>query len=95
MQASLNWYRNATSPEQREWASQFAGRQIEIPTCFIAGKQDWGVWQAPDALEAMETIACSTYLGRTLIDGAGHWVQQEQPEKVVAALVEFHKQVKV
>ena len=94
MQASLNWYRNATSSDHREWASQFAGRQITIPTCFIAGKQDWGVWQAPGALEAMETDACTSYLGRTLIDGAGHWVQQEQPEKVVVALAEFHKKLK-
>jgi pimeloyl-ACP methyl ester carboxylesterase len=24
-----------------------------------------------------------------LIDGAGHWVQQEQPEKISQALLEF------
>ncbi len=90
MQASLNWYRNSTSPAHGEWAAQFTGRTIDIPSCFIAGAQDWGVWQAPEALETMETRACSDYRGRTLIEGAGHWVQQEQPDKVVAALASFH-----
>jgi pimeloyl-ACP methyl ester carboxylesterase len=28
-------------------------------------------------------------LGCHLVDGAGHWVQQEQPEKVSALLAEF------
>ncbi len=93
MQASLNWYRNSTSPEHREWAGKLAGQTIDIPACFIAGAQDWGVWQAPGALEAMEEKACTNYLGRTLIEGAGHWVQQEQPEQVVKALKKFHDQV--
>lgn len=90
MQASLNWYRNATSAAHGAWAAQFAGRTIDIPACFIAGAQDWGVWQAPGALETMESAACSDYRGATLIDGAGHWVQQEQPDQVVAALNRFH-----
>lgn len=93
MQASLNWYRNSTSEAHRDWAAGFSGRTIDIPAFFIAGAQDWGVFQAPDALETMETQACSDYRGTTLIDGAGHWVQQEQPEKVVAALNRFHAAV--
>ncbi len=90
MQASLNWYRNSTSPAHGDWARQFAGKTIDIPACFIAGAQDWGVWQAPGALETMESKSCSDYRGTTLIDGAGHWVQQEQPDQVVAALNKFH-----
>lgn len=90
MQASLNWYRNSTSSAHSAWAAQFAGKTIDIPSCFIAGAQDWGVWQAPEALETMEATACSNYRGRTLIEGAGHWVQQEQPVEVVAALAEFY-----
>jgi pimeloyl-ACP methyl ester carboxylesterase len=31
-------------------------------------------------------------LGCHLIDGAGHWVQQEQPEKVSELLIEFLRQ---
>ena len=90
LQASLNWYRNATSAAHGAWARQFAGQTIDIPACFIAGAQDWGVWQAPGALETMEGASCADYRGTTLIDGAGHWVQQEQPGDVVAALNRFH-----
>jgi pimeloyl-ACP methyl ester carboxylesterase len=31
-------------------------------------------------------------LGCELLDGAGHWVQQEQAEKVSALLVQFLRQ---
>ena len=31
-------------------------------------------------------------LGCHLIDGAGHWVQQEQPEQVSRLLLQFLKQ---
>ncbi len=90
MQTSLNWYRNSTSSAHSAWAAKFAGKTIDIPCCFVAGAQDWGVRQAPEALETMERKACSDYRGRTLIEGAGHWVQQEQPDAVVAALARFH-----
>ena len=56
---------------------------------FIAGQQDWGWAQVPGALEAMETKATADYRGTHLIDGAGHWVQQEQPEEVVNLVLEF------
>ena len=37
----------------------------------------------------MRTRACTKMTGVHLIDGAGHWVQQEQPEQVAALLLEF------
>ena len=49
---------------------------------FISGKSDWGVYQSPGALERMQTSACTDMRGVHLLDGAGHWVQQEQPEQV-------------
>ena len=67
----------------------FSGRTIDVPSCFIAGKSDWGVYQAPGALEKMQTSACTRMLGCHLVDGAGHWVQQEQPEAVSRLLLEF------
>jgi pimeloyl-ACP methyl ester carboxylesterase len=37
----------------------------------------------------MQTRACSDLRGCHLIDGAGHWVQQEQPAAVNALLIDF------
>jgi pimeloyl-ACP methyl ester carboxylesterase len=37
----------------------------------------------------MQTEACTRMVGAHLVDGAGHWVQQEQPEAVNRLLLEF------
>ena len=50
---------------------------------------DWGTYQRPGAFERMQSAACTRMLGVHLIDGAGHWVQQEQPEQVGELLLEF------
>ena len=67
----------------------FSNRTIDVPACFIAGKSDWGTYQTPGAVDAMRNNACTRMVGFHLIDGAGHWVQQEQPEKVVELLAQF------
>jgi pimeloyl-ACP methyl ester carboxylesterase len=56
---------------------------------FIGGKSDWGVYQNPGALERLQKTLCTKMTGTHLVDGAGHWVQQEQPEAVSALLVDF------
>ena len=71
----------------------FSGRTIDVPSCFISGRQDWGTYQRPGAFEAMQTEACTNMLGVHLVDGAGHWVQQEQPEEVSRLLLKFVAQV--
>ena len=60
-----------------------------MPSCFIAGASDWGVYQKPGDLEQMQTSACTQMLGWHLVPGAGHWVQQEQPERVTKLLLRF------
>jgi pimeloyl-ACP methyl ester carboxylesterase len=67
----------------------FSGRSIDVPSMYIAGKSDWGVYQTPGAVDKMRTTACTRMVGFHLIDGAGHWVQQEQPEQVTTLLLEF------
>jgi pimeloyl-ACP methyl ester carboxylesterase len=88
-QGGLNWYRVRTvgryNPELELWS----GRTIDIPATFISGASDWGIHQTPGALEAMSTKLCTRWHHSDLIDGAGHWVQQEQPEAVVAHLLAF------
>ena len=67
----------------------FSGRTIDVPSMFIAGKSDWGTYQRPGNFERMQSTACTRMLGCHLIDGAGHWVQQEQPEAVSSLLIDF------
>jgi pimeloyl-ACP methyl ester carboxylesterase len=37
----------------------FSGRTIDVPSIFIAGKSDWGVYQTPGAVESMQNSACA------------------------------------
>jgi pimeloyl-ACP methyl ester carboxylesterase len=85
----LKWYRNAIDAEGAVKLQAYAGRRIDVPCCFIAGKSDWGTYQSPGALQAMESSACSQFRGAHLIEGAGHWVQQEQPAAVSELLINF------
>ena len=67
----------------------FAGRTVDVPTIFIAGRSDWCAYQRPGSLERMEQEACTDFRGSYFVDGAGHWVQQEQPEKTNEILLAF------
>ncbi|KAI1276411.1 Alpha/Beta hydrolase protein [Xylaria sp. FL0933] len=93
-QGALNWYRaqTATTPQSTRDMLLYAGRKIEVPCAFISGKQDWGNFQQPGAIEGYEdekTVKAGCFRGVTMVDGAGHWVQQEQPEAVVQAILSF------
>ena len=63
---------------------------VEQPSCFIAGSKDvvrtfvpgLDLYQTPD-------VHCSDMRVSRVIEGAGHWVQQEAPEEVNIALLEF------
>ncbi|MBV9591640.1 MAG: alpha/beta fold hydrolase [Hyphomicrobiales bacterium] len=88
-QGGLQWYRCRTEGIDTAELELFSGRTIDVPAVFIAGKSDWGYLQVPGACEAMRENACTRMLGCHLVDGAGHWVQQEQPERVSEILVEF------
>ena len=37
----------------------FSGRTIDVPSIFISGKSDWGVYQRPGAVERMNGGACT------------------------------------
>ena len=86
-QGGLQWYRCRTSGAFDAEHETFSGRTIDVPFWFIAGARDWGVHQVPGALHAMQATACTRMLGCHLLDGAGHWVQQEQPEAVTRLLL--------
>ena len=88
-QGGLNWYRCGKEAKYRAEMQMFSGLTINVPSCFIGGSSDWGVYQSPGSLERMQKTACTNMLGVHLAEGAGHWVQQEQPEKVSKLLIQF------
>lgn len=88
-QGGLQWYRCRTEAVGTAELQLFSGRTIDIPSLFVAGGSDWGVYQVPGAVERMRNSACTKMVGCHLLDGAGHWVQQEQPAQVTRLLLEF------
>ncbi|MXY24385.1 MAG: alpha/beta hydrolase [Acidobacteria bacterium] len=94
-QGGLQWYRSVSSVSSifgggiNADLQVFAGRTIDQPSLFIAGAHDWGIHQRPGALERMETQACTDLRGLHLLDGAGHWVQQEKSAEVNRLVLDF------
>jgi len=88
-QGGLQWYRCGTTGAFNSELEMFAGRKIDVPSCFIAGRSDWGPYQRGGDPEAGLRKACSRFRGFHLVEGAGHWVQQEQPGATARLLLEF------
>jgi len=87
----LNWYRNI----DRNWelTAPWQGATIDQPALFIAGSNDAVITgsMGKRALDEMDTVV-TNLKGKIFLDGAGHWIQQERPEEVNAALVGFLKE---
>jgi pimeloyl-ACP methyl ester carboxylesterase len=80
----LNWYRNF----DRNWETtpELAGAKISVPCLFIGGSAD------PVLLFTRRDRAAQVITGpyrEVMIDGAGHWLQQERPDEVNAHLLDF------
>jgi pimeloyl-ACP methyl ester carboxylesterase len=84
----LNRYRNW----HRDWdlLSPLADRKIEAPAAFIAGTLEPVLQFIPgvDIVEIMKTKLEDCRMVE-MIDGAGHWIQQERPQEVNEALLSF------
>jgi pimeloyl-ACP methyl ester carboxylesterase len=92
-QGGLQWYRCSTMGLFDKDLLSHVGKTVDIPSCFMAGKNDWGVYQRPGAFETMQEWALSDFRSCHLIHNAGHWVQQEQPKPVIDYLVKFLKTI--
>lgn len=89
----LNWYRNI----DRNWelTTPWQGAKIHQPCIFIAGAEDSVVTSILGGKRVTEMERVLPNLKRKLIiEGAGHWVQQERPGEVNAALIEFLNSVR-
>ncbi|MEO6546623.1 MAG: alpha/beta hydrolase [Ferruginibacter sp.] len=93
-QGGLNWYRCTTSGLNRSDLELFSGRTIDVPSCFATGVADWATFRPPGALEQMQRKACTKMQSFHMIEGAGHWLQQEQPEKLTKLIIDFLQRAK-
>jgi pimeloyl-ACP methyl ester carboxylesterase len=80
----INWYRNM----DRNWelTPQLDGVHVAIPSLFIGGALDPVILMTPPSVGR---DFLDDHRGDVLVDGAGHWVQQEKPAEVNAALLDF------
>ncbi|WP_457579910.1 alpha/beta fold hydrolase [Ensifer canadensis] len=84
----LNYYRNL----DRNWALQscLKGKHVDVPALYLMGERDTGL-----AIPGMRAIiADQPRLAPRLMDtvylpGCGHWVPQERPDDVSAAIIDF------
>ena len=87
----LNWYRNI----DRNWelTAPWQDAQIHQPSLFIAGSKDSVITGLIGAKRVTDMERVLPNLKQKLIiDGASHWIQQERPDEVNAALIAFLKE---
>ena len=87
----LNWYRNI----DRNWelTAPWRAAKITQPALFIAGTRDAVITGSigQRALDEMDHVV-PNLTRKILLDGAGHWIQQERTTEVNAALIEFARE---
>jgi pimeloyl-ACP methyl ester carboxylesterase len=88
----LNRYR----AQQRDWEllPQLSELEVQQPSYFIGGALDPVRTFVPGTdLYAAPEANCTDFRGSTIIDGEGHWIQQEAPEEVTRLLLRFLEEV--
>jgi pimeloyl-ACP methyl ester carboxylesterase len=81
----LNWYRNM----DRSWelTAAWQGRKIEQPALFISGDRD--LIRNNPTYETQMRAVVPNLREVVILPGIGHWTQQEAPEAVNRAMLEF------
>ena len=84
----LNWYRNI----DRNWelSAPFHGAKVTVPAAYIVGDRDV-VYHFPGGKESVANL--STFVPQlkhsVVLEGCGHWTQQERPTEVNQVLIDF------
>ena len=84
----LNWYRNI----DRNWEllAPFAGAVVTVPALYVAGERDLVV-DFPGSRSMIDRLGTvvPNLRGTVMLPGCGHWTQQERPQEVNAAILDF------
>jgi pimeloyl-ACP methyl ester carboxylesterase len=84
----LNWYRNI----DRNWEllAPFANARVSVPALYVAGDRDLVVaFRGMDQLLPNLSKHVPKLRKTLMLAGCGHWTQQERPQEVNAAMIEF------
>ena len=86
LSGALNRYRNM----DRDWEdlAGYEGAPLTQPSLFIGGALDASTTWLADAIKAYPTTLPGLVSSHVL-DGCGHWIQQERPEKVNGILTDW------
>ena len=68
----------------------FHGAPIRVPALYVGGERDVVVnWPGMRDVLGIMTLFVPHLTKAVLLEGCGHWTQQERPEEVDALLLEF------
>ena len=82
----VSYYRNIDA--NYELNKHLAFDRVSMPSFFIGGTKDLVTVMDPTGPERMRNTLAD-YRGEVIIDGAGHWTQQEKPDQFNEALIGF------
>jgi pimeloyl-ACP methyl ester carboxylesterase len=86
----LNWYRNLDRSWER--TADLAGKHVRQPALFIAGDRDPVILFSQPAMQRMPDVV-PRLVGKRIVEGAGHWIQQERPAFVNEEIVSFLRSI--
>lgn len=84
----LNWYRNI----DRNWEllAPMAGAKVTVPALYLVGDRDLVLaFRGMDQILANLSTFVPNLRGIVMLPGCGHWTQQERPQRVSQALIDF------
>jgi pimeloyl-ACP methyl ester carboxylesterase len=82
----VSYYRNLDA--NFEVMKDLPVERIAMPSAFVGGSLDPVAVMDPSGIERMQNLL-PDFRGATVIDGAGHWTQQERPDEFNRALLAF------
>jgi pimeloyl-ACP methyl ester carboxylesterase len=86
---ALNWYRNL----DRNWelTAAWQGAAITPPALYLYGDRDPvpAFPGAPEFIASLPDRMPNLHRAPVALEGCGHWTQQERPDEVSAALIDF------
>jgi len=84
----LNWYRNVNT--NWELLAPWSGAKVMAPALYLVGDRD-DVYQVPGISEFVQSLKSlvPNLAPMVVLEGCGHWTQQERPDEVNSALLEF------